>query len=116
MKHAFGQYISNLFRRRNRPEANDKSMPPKTAQKIQKHHYIKGRQTAQDRLTPPYLIIAAGLESSEDQIFEATVTALCGIARERPCYKEDILRIFQTYEQEHPEQKDRLKIIHDFKV
>lgn len=61
--------------------------------------------------TPPYLLVAEDLFSTQQQVFEASVFYLCKIALNQKKYHDHILRILYAYMAEYTSKSIRIAYI-----
>ena len=85
---------------------------PSEAEKIQKVSYALNNAEIKKQYTPTYMTILSGLNSTEKQVFEASVYYLTKIAAKKNKYREDILKHMREKMHEkdlNPEFKEYLK-------
>ncbi|MBR5598748.1 MAG: hypothetical protein IKW39_01775 [Alphaproteobacteria bacterium] len=73
----------------------DSDISPSEAEKIQKASYTLNTTEFKKHFSPTYLSIIQGLDSSDRQVFEATVYYLTQIAIKKNKYKNDIIKIME---------------------
>ncbi len=85
---------------------------PNEAEKIQRAWVAINQAEVKKKYTPVYQTLAAGLESEEKQVVEASAYYMAEIAVNKPQYTETILKIFQDKTLEvdiNPEIREYLK-------
>lgn len=83
---------------------------PKNAYAIQKQACQKFSIREQS-FTPPYLLIAASLNTENLPVFEASVYYLCTIAANKPAHKQSIIEILNSYLEENQENQAKSEYI-----
>ncbi len=90
----------------------DKDVTPSDAEKIQKASYALDNADIKKRFTPPYISMIADLDSSDKQVFDASLYYLTKIAIKKSRYREDIVKNMHEKLQNkslNPEFKESLK-------